>query len=74
MKPINDYEEPELILPEEEKISWNEIFYNNINNDFANILINIGQTGVFLVRPQSKKTSLNDRGYVSLDFNTINSK
>ncbi len=74
MKPIDDYEEAELVLPEEGKISWDEIFYNNIKNDFSNILINIGQTGIFLVRPQSKQTSLNGHGYVSLDFNTMNSK
>ncbi len=61
------YKEPKSIL-----ISWENIFYNNRNNDFTNILRNIGQTGIFLIRPQLKKMSSND--YVRLDLNCIISK
>jgi hypothetical protein len=84
MEPINDYEEVKSISSEDfdkdEKIlstkgfSWNDIFYNNINNDFSNILNTIGQTGVFLIRPQSKKAGLTDHAYVSVDLNVIDPK
>jgi hypothetical protein len=70
MKPNNDYIEAKLILPTDsyenkEIFSWDEIFYNNINNDFTNVLNDAGQTGVFLIRHQLNKIYVNDYDYVS---------
>lgn len=42
------------------RFSWNEIFYDNRKNDFMNILIRHGQTGVFLIRPKLQQTASND--------------
>ena len=44
------------------------MFYANQNGDAASILSNIKQTGIFLVRPQSKKTASNEQRYVRLGF------
>jgi hypothetical protein len=58
------------VKSENTKISWENIFYDNRNNDFTIILGNIGQSGVFLIRPQSKKTSSGDHDYVRSDLNS----
>lgn len=56
-----------------EIFSWEQIFYDNINSDFMTVLKNAGQSGVFLVRPQSKNSASNNHEYVSLTFNPKNS-
>jgi hypothetical protein len=65
IEPIHDYED----VDENTKLSWENIFYDNRNNDFIIILSNIGQSGVFLIRPQSKKTPSSDHDYVRSDLN-----
>ncbi|CAF1582240.1 unnamed protein product [Adineta ricciae] len=52
--------EPNSELP---GILWNEIFYSNDKNDYIDVLTRTGQSGVFLIRPQTKKTSSNDHDY-----------
>lgn len=61
VKVMDNYEE---IVDEQMNLSWEKIFYWNEKNDFGMILNNIGQTGTFLVRPQSRKTSSDDHDYV----------
>lgn len=72
MNPIESYEEtidiPASTADERSSFSWEKIFYPNRENDFGTILMNIGQTGVFLVRPQLSKTSANDHDYVRSDI------
>lgn len=58
MRPTDTYEDVSS------NISWEKIFYPNRENDFATVLNNIGQTGVYLVRPQLTKSSANDYDYV----------
>ncbi|CAF1582030.1 unnamed protein product [Adineta ricciae] len=44
-------------------ILWNEIFYSNDKDDYIDVLTRTGQSGVFLIRPQSKKIRSNDHDY-----------
>ena len=84
MEQINDYEQPELISPNDldekndkslaKDSSWDEIFYDNKNDDYINVLNNIGRTGTFLVRPQANKDYSSDHQFVSIDMYVINLK
>lgn len=68
---VNDYEYPEFVpstdSDKNDLFSWKSIFYDNINDDFVDVLKNVGQEGVFLVRPQSTKSSSNTHQYVILN-------
>ncbi|CAF4456160.1 unnamed protein product [Rotaria socialis] len=46
-----------------DSFTWDDIFYTNDLNDYADILITSCQNGAFLVRPQSKKTNSNNHDY-----------
>ena len=70
VNPIDSYEEPKTV-DEQTSFSWENIFYPNRKNDFGMILNDIGQTGVFLVRPQLTKTSSSDHDYVRSDLDRM---
>ncbi|UJR38372.1 hypothetical protein I4U23_031042 [Adineta vaga] len=60
---VEQNEQENTSILQENIILWNDIFYMNDKDDYRSVLIRTGESGAFLIRPQSKKTSSNDHDY-----------